>query len=152
MRFTCLGMQPKYVIVRTSNRYDLTTHLSVMGRIEGKEGHLRMGHWEDQGSTSDMTFLNLNLLVSLLPPFHTNSRINNSASCPTKRSIIFRNCHQKSAMIWELCLPYRVAQVDPCDTFFRSGCNPGGMCYTSIGPRNVAIIGIDLNTTSVKIK
>ncbi|KAF3405526.1 hypothetical protein DPV78_002527 [Talaromyces pinophilus] len=39
-------------------------------------------------------------------------------------------------MIWELCLPYRVAQVDPCDT--------------SIGPRNVAIIGIDLKYNECK--
>lgn len=55
-------------------------------------------------------------------------------------------------MIWELWLPYSVAQVDPCDTFFRSGCNPSWMRHTPIEPRNVAIIGIDLDATSVKIK
>ncbi|EEA27406.1 hypothetical protein PMAA_022830 [Talaromyces marneffei ATCC 18224] len=30
-------------------------------------------------------------------------------------------------MIWELCLPYRVAQVDPCDTFF-DGRKPEQVC------------------------
>jgi hypothetical protein len=35
-----------------------------MGRRNGKEEHLRMGHREGQGSTSDMTFPNLNLLLS----------------------------------------------------------------------------------------
>lgn len=53
--------------------------------------------------------------------------MNNSASCPRNVPLFPQLPPEIRYMIWELCLPYHVAQVHPCDTFFE-GRKPEQVC------------------------